>query len=331
VRKLFTFDDVLIVPKFSSVRSRRDVDISTGIGGIRLNLPIVSSNMATVTESAMARKMSELGGLAFLHRFCSIGENVAMYKQSTVNNLNASCVGASIGIDTREGERAEALIGAGCRIICIDVAHGAQDRVAGMLIWLKQKYPNIATIVGNFGSGESLSHFINELAAPENYPDAVKVGIGSGAACTTRLKTGIGVPQFSAISECSKFGIPVIADGGCRKPADVCKALAAGASAVMLGFMLAGTEESPGKVNAGLKTYAGSAAGGYAEGWKTSEGAVLSIPYKGSIVDILNDIEGGLRSSMSYVNAHSIREFQENADFVEVTVSTRIENGPVAQ
>jgi IMP dehydrogenase len=327
---MLTFNDVLILPKYSEVGSRRNVDISTKLGDLYLPLPIISSNMATVTGVTMARKISEMGGLGLLHRFCSVDENVALFKQSTVNNDCAERVGCSVGVGQSEQDRTRALVDAGCRVFCVDVAHGAQLSVTNQVYWMLESHADDidALIVGNFAIRTSIKAFMKRM--PFDARLVFKVGIGPGAACTTRVKTGVGVPQLSAIIDCVESGYQVIADGGCRTPSDVCKSLAAGGSAVMLGYMLAGTDESPGQEVDGKKVYRGSAAGGYAQGWKTSEGVSMQIESKGSVQEILLDIEGGLRSSMSYVNARNLGQYRENVEFVRVTGSTVVENRPVS-
>lgn len=327
MRKCLTFDDVLIEPKYSELETRREVDVATTLGPLTLPLPLISANMATITEVEMARKLSELGGLALLHRFASIDESVSMFKAAAANNEYRERVGVSIGIKPEERERAEALVAVGARVLCVDVAHGAQASTVHQVQWLRRTFKDeIVLIVGNFATAASIAAFDAHLGGAR--VDAYKVGIGPGAACSTRVKTGVGIPQLSAVMDCARDRV-VIADGGCRAPGDVCKALAAGARAVMLGYMLAGTNETPGTVQDGSKVYAGSASGGYASGWKTSEGVVMRVPCRGPVDAIVRDIEGGLRSSMTYVGAATLAEFRERAGFVEVSASTVVENAPV--
>ena len=329
----FTFDDVLLKPKYSIMGSRRNTNVSTTLNSrLSLRLPIVSANMDTVTGPEMARTIAGLGGLAILHRFCSVEDNVNYFLDAVRDSsVDRKLVGVSIGISRDEAtERAKALANAGATTFCIDIAHGAQSKAVSQYRWLRESYPDAFIIVGNFGTAESIRDF-KVQCGNTTHPDVFKIGIGPGAACETRVKTGVGVPQLYAVWECAQEHA-VIADGGCRTPGDVCKALAAGAQAVMMGSMLAGTRESPGQVThredgRKYKRYAGSAAGGYAEGWKTSEGAEFYIPYKGSVIPIVRDIEGGLRSSMTYLNAGTLKEYTENAEFIRVSSVSVFENG----
>jgi len=342
-----TFDDVLIEPKFSSLGSRKEVSLSVELGeGIgELTIPVISANMETITGPYMTKAMRYAGGMGILHRFMTIQENI----EAWVNSHPES--GVSVGISDGEKERAQALVDAGAYVICVDVAHGAQQAVVDQVKWLRSKFGNeIYIIVGNFATSRSINDFTNRLTFKEQ-PDAYKVGIGPGSVCTTRVKTGVGVPQFSAILDCAKnTNRIIIADGGMKTPGDIAKALGAGAKAVMLGGMLAGTQETPGEViNDGgdhsyidpvhgsvvwdigpatcFKIYKGSASGGFGNGWKTSEGVEIKIPYKGPVVPILKDIEGGLRSAFTYVGASNLTEFQNKVEFIKVSPSTKIENG----
>lgn len=354
MKELFTFDDVLIVPKFSSIRSRKDVDISVNVGAFPyMNLPIISANMDTVTGSNMAKAMQIADAQAVLHRFCTIEENVKMFLDSKVGGTGGYDVPfVSIGLGRSEIERAEALRDAGAHTFVIDVAHGAQMSVVEQAIELRSILGgHYAIIVGNFATGSSIQEFLFRSATTV---DGFKVGIGPGSACTTRIKTGVGYPQLSAIMDVAntlkKTGLAVIADGGVRTSGDVAKAIGAGAHMVMLGGMLAGTDESPGEVinkaypvseEPGatsvikkVKKYRGSASKesyelqGKDASWRTAEGESFFVPYKGPVKAILQDIEGGLRSAMSYVGASNIREFHEKCEFVRISSSTVVENKP---
>jgi IMP dehydrogenase len=335
VKKLLTFDDVLIKPRFSKIKSRADVSLTGNFGGPCYALPVMSANMDTVTDEEMAMAMKAAGGVGCLHRFCTIEANVAMYKRAPGSAV-------SIGLGTKELDRAVALLSAGASIFVIDVAHGAQISVTEQANELRKLVGGGATIiVGNFATGDSVKTFL-EYAPRVN---AFKVGIGPGSACTTRIKTGVGVPQLSAILDVSdtlkKTPIKVIADGGMREPGDIAKALGAGASFVMLGGMLAGTHETPGKVfypegpgpQPPLKKYRGSAskesydAQGKDAAYRTAEGESFTVPYKGSVKGVLQDIEGGLRSSFAYVGAKNMNEYHNMVEFIEITSATAVENG----
>lgn len=328
-----TFDDVLIAPSFSNLRSRKDVDLSS----MELSLPIISSNMDTITGEQMAIAMGKAGGMGVLHRFWSIEDNVKAFVNA---NIEAPNVGVSIGISDEEKQRAEALIDAGAKLVFIDVAHGAQVAVAEQVKFLREKYSsNIEIIAGNFATGDSIRHFCLELNDTNLFPDAFKVGIGPGSVCTTRIKTGVGVPQLYAIMSCANLGMTIVADGGMRNSGDIAKALAAGATSVMLGGMLAGTKETPGEIiypegeKAGpIKVYRGSASkesyvdqNKIAE-WRSAEGVYTTVPARGSVVEVLQDIEGGLRSAFTYVGASNLKEFQENATFIKISNSSLKEN-----
>lgn len=343
--KFLTYDDVLILPNFSSIDSRKDVDISSNIGKLHMRLPIFSANMDTITGPDMAVTMAEEGALGVLHRFSSVEDNLKDF--TSVMQYAGRPVAVSIGLGLSELHRAEALAEYGASKFFIDVAHGSQQAVVNQYNELRKMLGKAFIVVGNFATPDSISQFISrcELAAP----DAVKVGVGPGSACTTRVKTGVGVPQFTALQWCNKLyngvEIPLIADGGIKTPGDVAKALAAGADAVMIGGMFAGTDETPGEflettefepkldvsVKKRVKLYRGSAStSSYKDqnkssGWRTAEGEEFFVPAKGSVVKILKDIEGGLRSAMSYVGARTIKEFQEKAQFIEISTNSVIE------
>jgi len=350
----FTFDDVLIVPQFSDIQSRKDVDLSVYTSPKLFrwfgssSLPVISANMDTITDARMARSMLKYGAQACLHRFCTIEENVKMFSESEVSvEDDEDCRHSpmvSIGLGKEELDRAYALYGNCATRFVIDVAHGAQQAVVDQAKKLREIIKdNGAIMVGNFASGSSVEDFI-EKCGP-NVVDAAKVGVGPGSACTTRIKTGVGFPQLSAIEEIARvarhFGFGVIADGGMKTPGDIAKALGAGAHMVMLGGMLAGTDETPGEIfypegpgpQCPVKSYRGSAsqesyeAQGKKGTHRTSEGESFMVPYKGSVVDVLQDIEGGLRSSFTYVGARNIGEFHEKVEFVRITNATSKENG----
>lgn len=327
-----TFDDVLIEPQFSDITSRKEVDLSTDKFHYPMKLPVFSANMDTITGTDMCRAMDDCGGLGVLHRFMSIDDN---YDQFNSTGLAEAAVSVGLGIE--EINRARHLLELDAKLFFLDVAHGAQLQVVQQYDKLKELGCEFI-VVGNFATPDSIMEFCRRLGYE---PDAVKVGIGPGSVCTTRLKTGVGLPQLSAIINCSSrlynmTDIPIIADGGIRTPGDIAKALAAGASAVMLGGMLAGTDETPGEVMLTTEgpriQYRGSASKesyndqGKNSGWRTAEGEAITVPCKGPVSNILKDIEGGLRSAFTYVGAKNVREFQEKAKFVKITQTTQKEN-----
>jgi len=333
-----TFDDVILVPSYNGIHSRSLVTTSVKLAGKRtFDIPVVSSNMDTVTGLEMARFMAAHGGLALLHRFMTVDENVTMFRAAN----DPKHVGISIGIGTDGLKRAEALVGAGAEIICVDVAHGHSKEVNRTVRALRELYhDNVLIIAGNVATYAGADY----LAAAG--ADVIKVGIGSGSVCTTRIKAGFGVPQLTAIIDCARIDRSIIADGGVRTPGDAVKALAAGADLVMLGGMLAGTDESPGEVTKRTdlsgndhchKRFRGMASReaqedymGQMSEWKTAEGVAIEIPCKGPAHAVIQDIMGGIRSGMTYCGASEIRELKRKAQFMEITSAGRVEGTPHA-
>lgn len=334
MKQFLTFDDVLISPQFSWVKSRRDVSLLTKLGLLELKIPVISSNMTSVTGAKMTQVLSDLGAVGSLPRFMSIEDNVALFKESAPNTIG------SIGLGEKEFERGVALVEAGCKTLLIDVAHGASKECLDQFNRLSQKLPyNCDIIVGNFATKEEINTFLSMSLAT---PSAFKVGIGGGSACTTRIKTGCGIPTLGSVMDCTESGQVIIADGGIKTSGDIAKALAAGADAVMLGGMLAGTDEAPGEIlstdgkpvsqnlvkyldHQYTKAYYGSASQrsyeeqGKTEAWRTAEGESFTVPYKGPVSKVIQDIEGGLRSAFSYVNARNLQEFQQKAKLIQIT------------
>lgn len=328
--KGLTFDDVLIVPSKSDVRSRRDPVLRGRLTRTRhLDLPVISANMDTVTEADMAITMGQLGGLGILHRFLPVHEQVDQARQ--VKDAGILLVAASVGVTAEERDRAEALAKAGVDLLTIDIAHGHSVQMEEMLKWIKDKFPRIEVIAGNVATPEA----VRDLAAAG--ADAVKVGIGPGSMCTTRIITGCGVPQLTAIALCAEaahdLNVPIIADGGLRTSGDIVKAFAAGADSVMLGGMLAGTIETPGEIKNGRKHYRGMASRAAQDSWRggvpegmAPEGESTAVTIKGHVKDVLSEIAGGVRSGMSYVNATTLEEIRANARFIEMSSSGMAES-----
>jgi IMP dehydrogenase len=320
-----TFDDVLIMPCRSDVRSRRDPHLTTNLTKtVRLEMPIISANMDTITEYDMAYAMHSLGGLGILHRFITAQEQASQaqkLKASGVRNISAS-----VGVGEEFKSRAQALIAAGVNIITIDIAHGHSVQMIETMKWLKDSYPDVEIIAGNMATPDAARDLIEAGA------DSIKVGIGPGSMCTTRIITGCGVPQLTAIALCAEvaqsFGVPVIADGGIRTSGDMVKAFAAGASVVMLGSMLSGTIETPGEIKNGKKQYRGMASRSAQDSWRggvpegmAPEGESTQVNVKGHVKDVILEVAGGIRSGMSYVNATTIQEIREKAQFMEMTAN----------
>jgi IMP dehydrogenase len=465
-----TFDDVLLVPHYSAIRSRSAVSTASWlVPGIRLNIPLISANMDTVTEARMAIAMAQQGGIGILHRFMSVERQadcvrkvkraeslvvehpVTISPQATVNEARLKMaeigvgglmvvdeqnhllgmvttrdvlladnntaflqsvmtpfarliianpaetmeaarkklhehrieklplvdeqgtvvglitaqdiakiaehpyatkdergrlrVGVAIGVHQDDLGRAAACVEAGADVLVVDIAHGHSSHAIEMVKQLKHTFPSLPVIAGNVATSEGIRDLAKAGA------DAVKVGVGSGSICITRVVTGFGVPQVTAVAECAavglKLGVPIISDGGIRTSGDLTKALAAGASTVMVGSLLAGTDESPGApiVRAGrrYKVVRGMASltanvdrrkleqgEELAEGeWSqvVPEGVEAIVPYRGSVIDILTQLVGGLRSGLSYAGANSIEELWANAEFIRITGAGMEESG----
>jgi IMP dehydrogenase len=470
IKEGLTFDDVLLVPKRSPIISRTQTDLKTKLSrNITINIPLVSANMDTITESGMAIALAREGGIGIIHRFMTIGDQVdevlrvkrsesVMIEQPytikddmkvhdakkmmleygvsgllvetedrtldgiitnrdiifeknmerkvaelmTKNVITAKygttmeqakeilhkhrieklpvvddkkrivglitskdimkmdqypfaskdkkgrlLVGAAVGVKGDFLERTEALLDAGADTIIVDIAHGHSDNAINTVNMIKKAFPNCELIAGNVATGEGARDLITAGV------DAVKVGVGSGSICITRVITGSGVPQLTAVTESVKvsreYDIPVISDGGIRTSGDTTKALAAGASSVMVGSMFGGTDESPGKtlVKNGkkFKMYRGMASFYASLGRKyreeglqvvdsndlndyVPEGVEAMVPYKGSVVEIIRQLVGGLRSGLSYCGAKTISEMQNNAEFIKITPAGYIESQP---
>lgn len=325
-----TFDDVLLVPCKSEVRSRREPTLASNITRkFNFQVPILSANMDTITETEMALAMNHLGALGVLHRFVPTSTQVGFVE--ALKDAGVDRIAASIGVNEEDRPRAELLMQAGVKILTIDIAHGHSVAMLETLKWLKDKNPDIEIIAGNVATAEATRELI------ENGASAIKVGIGPGSMCTTRIITGCGVPQLTAIAQCAevgrKSGVPIIADGGLRTSGDIVKAFAAGASAVMLGSMLSGTIETPGEIKMGKKQYRGMASraaqvtwrGGVPEGM-APEGESHQVNIKGHARDVILEITGGIRSGMSYLNATSVSEISENARFMEMSPNGSFES-----
>jgi len=464
-----TFDDVLLVPKYSDITSRSQTNLSTKLSrNISLNIPFVSANMDTVTESAMAVTMARAGGIGIIHRFLTIQEqanevlkvkrsgsviienpyiinqektvqdaidyaeekevsgllvidsnsklvgivtdrdllfekntshlikevmtkdlvtakpgitseeakdilhkhrieklpiidesgyitglitskdikNIEDYPSASKDKKGRPLVGAAVGVKGDFLERTEALLDAGTDVLVVDIAHGHSENAISTIKNIKKAFPDCELIAGNIATAKGAEDLIKAGV------DAVKVGVGSGSICITRVITGSGVPQLSAVIDCAKIGrdhgIPIISDGGTRTSGDATKALAAGASSVMVGSMLGGTDESPGTVltknGKRFKVYRGMASLGASLGRKSketgsvsfdedlndyvAEGVEALVPYKGTVTDILKQLTGGVRSGLSYCGAHTIPQMQQNAEFIKMSRAGFAESQP---
>jgi len=321
-----TYDDVLLVPAKSAVRSRKDPNLTTHVTrNHKLNLPFISANMDTITEAPMAAAMHQLGALGILHRFMPLEEQIQQVR--TLRDANVDLIAASIGVNEDGRARAQGLVEEGVKILTIDIAHGHSTAMIETIQWLKDRFAErVDIIAGNVATPEATLELIEAGA------DAIKVGIGPGSMCTTRMITGCGVPQLTAIAWCCDAAkahkVPIIADGGLKTSGDVVKALAAGAECVMLGSLLSGTIETPGAIHYGKKHYRGMASRAAQVSWRGSlpegmapEGESTAVPVKGYVRDVLLELAGGLRSGMSYMNAVEITEIPERARFMEMSAN----------
>ncbi|MBC8421993.1 MAG: IMP dehydrogenase [Pelagibacteraceae bacterium] len=391
MKKALTYDDINIIPAYSNISSRSNIDLTTQFTkNTEITIPIVSSPMDTVTGYDMALEMMEWGGVGVLHRFNTIEEQSNMMKrlhrewesffkiggdEKTLEDVHDNwvsqrVVGAydkediselhedlefqretnlmnrrwkkkplcgAIGVTDDYLERAQELVTNGCNVLLIDVAHGHHKLVGDAIEKIKKNIQGIEVVAGSIATGKAAEYLC------EKGVDGIRTGIGNGSLCETRIRTGVGIPQVTAIIDCvsiaDTFGVPVIADGGVRNIGDVCKGLACGADSVMLGSLLSGTKESPGSIekigqwpNEQLyKKYRGSASldSKHDRGEeKNVEGNHKVLPYKGKVKRILKDCRDGIRSSFSYIGANSIDEFHAKVELVEVTNAGGIEAKP---
>ncbi len=338
-----TFDDVLLIPQESAI-SPREADVSSyAAKGLPLNLSLLSAAMDTVTDARFAAALGEAGGMGVLHRNCTIAQQAEMLREvkRIVGANGRSPVQVAAAVGPTDLERALALDKAGVDAIVFDSAHIHKSSSVAAAKTLKKNI-KAKLIVGNMATAEAARAFLGVA-------DGFKVGVGPGSICTTRIVAGVGVPQLTAIIEVARVakqkGVPVIADGGIRHSGDIVKALAAGASAVMLGSLFAGTDEAPGKkaIIEGVahKTYRGMGSLGAMEVGQSSdryfqkgskkyvpEGVEGAVPLKGPLAEVLNQLVGGLRSGMGYVGARNIVELQRKARFIRITEAGRRESHP---
>lgn len=319
-----SYDDVLLKPMYSDIRSRKEINISTNLEkGLELQLPIFSSPMDTISESAMASTMNKHGASAIIHRYNTIKEQVSHIEKIQHPKL----VGAAIGVSADYLERASAAAEAGAAFVCIDVAHGHHIMMKEALYEIRKLFGDDYHIMaGNVATLEG----VNDLA--DWGADSVRCNIGGGSICSTRIQTGHGLPGLQTIIECARTdrNVKIIADGGIRNSGDMVKALAAGADALMIGSLLAGTTETPGEINLGpdgsrWKTYRGMASKEAQINWKgkysSFEGISSRVPHRGTAADILSDLERGIRSGFSYTGARNLLELQSKSEFVRQTTS----------
>jgi len=355
MKTALTYDDIQLVPSFSNIKSRTNINLTTMVSR-RYGLlnPIVASPMDTVCEYDMALKMAQLGGVGCIHRFMSITHQCDIVEElfnkiyddteqmsiaqdwgimwdTWHAEMKLVPIMAAIGVQEEDKKRAIDLVSSGANILLIDVAHGDHQNVIDMIHWCKtqEKLQHVDIIAGNIATADA-AQLLEQYGA-----DGLRVGIGGGSLCTTRIKTGFGVPNVTSLEEVLKVSeVPVMADGGIRSSGDMSKALAIGAETVMLGSLLAGTDESPGKIletSKGLyKRYRGSASletkVTHGQKSRNVEGESTTIPYKGGVKFIVNGLLDGVRSALSYAGAEELRFF--HPEYVIVTNAGQNEAKP---
>ena len=353
MKRALTYDDILLVPKYSEIESRSSINLATLVSRrYGLLRPYVASCMDTVCEYQMAIKMVELGGVGCIHRFMTVDkqcEQVSKVLEYITNNhmyeewgvmyddwhseIPDIPIMAAVGVSESDIERAKRLVSCGANIILIDVAHGHHINVKKTIKSLRETLPSkVDIIAGNISTEESAIDLCDWGV------DGLRVGIGGGSLCTTRIQTGHGVPNITSIIDCVKGSkVPVMADGGIRSSGDIAKALSIGADCVMLGSLLAGTKESPGKIitkGDGIlcKKYRGSASletkSSHGQSIKHVEGESTLIPYKGSVDIVIEKLTDGVKSALSYSGSNNIKTFQLKSEIVEITPSGMVESKP---
>ena len=356
IKEGYTFDDLMLVPAFSKVVPAKVVLTTHLTKKILLKIPVLSAAMDTVTEDTMAIALAKAGGLGFIHKNLSVSEQAAMVRRvketlvesitdAAVDQQGRLLVGAAVGVGEKNIERVKALLAAGVDIIAVDSAHGHSEGVIEQVRTIHNLYPDLDLVGGNIVTAQAA------IALIEAGANVLKVGVGPGSICTTRVVSGVGVPQLTAVNDvyqiAKEHNIGVIADGGITVSGDIVKALAAGADVVMLGGLLAGCEETPGEVievyGKKVKNYVGmgslsamqrGSSDRYFQGGQTElkklvpEGIEATVFYKGPMQDVLYQMMGGLRSGMGYCGCKTIEELKLNAKFVKITNAGLNESHP---
>ena len=329
MRTALSFDDVLLVPQYSEVDSRSEIKIKQNLKYVGdFNLPIISSPMDTITGYGMAMSMMRAGGLGVIHRYNTIEEQSKIVHDVVSRTGD---VGAAIGVGEDCEERAMALVNMGVSFLCIDVAHGHHNKVRSALTRLRKTMGDkIHIMAGNVATLEAF----NDLA--DWGADSIRVGIGGGSICSTRVQTGHGMPTLQSVIDCAQSDrdVDLIADGGIRTSGDIVKALAAGADFVMVGSLLAGTDETPGTVidtrEGRKKVYRGMASKEAQWKWRNRvssvEGISHTVPLKGPVEDVLEELRVGIRSGISYSGATDVSSLQSKAQFIRQTTSGQVES-----
>jgi IMP dehydrogenase len=331
LHKALCFDDVLIKPQYSNISSRKEISTKTNLGsGLVLKVPLISSPMDTVTERSMATKMAVFGGIGIIHRYNSEVVQAEIVKHAVKEG--AANVGIAVGVGDDAVSRAKRCVIAGANLICVDVAHGHHELVEYTLKILRNTF------------GTTLHIMAGNVATPEAHEalsawgaDSVRVGIGGGSICSTRIQTGHGMPTLQSIFDCAHHGgtAAIIADGGIRNSGDIVKCLAAGADAVMLGSLLAGTIEAPGELTRkngeSIKVYRGMASKDAQIDWRghysSDEGVTSYVKSQGPVEGVITGLVRGIRSGLSYSGCRTIPELHQRSKFVQQTPLGNVESG----
>lgn len=332
-QEMYTFDDVCLAPQYSKIVSRKDVDLTSG--KLRLRSPIISANMDSITGYGMLKAMMSCGGLGILHRFMTLTELESIVDKF-YNEVDHAYEHLALSVGVKQSKEYIEYCTHSAKIICVDIAHGHSEHTINTIRKIKSFSPKSIIIAGNVATSEAVEDLANAGAS------ILKIGIGPGSFCSTRVVTGHGIPQLSAIAACAekakKLGVEIIADGGIRSAGDAAKAIGAGADYIMVGSLLSATDETPGAVEVidgkKYKKYRGSASfeiqaeNGLNQSEIVPEGVSQWKLCKGPVKDIIYQLCGGLKSALSYSGAQNIQEFKQKAKFVRVTSNSYIEGTP---
>jgi len=340
-----SFDDVLLRPRYSDIVSRSEVDLSAKLSPTQsLDIPIITAPMDTITETDMAIGMSNLGGLGIVHRYNDIDVQAGIVKKIRNAVDEHGIIAAAIGVTGDFEERAQELHNAGADILCIDVAHGHHVTMESALRILRARFGGDKHLM----AGNIATHYgFRDLA--HWGASSIRVGIGGGSICSTRIKTGHGVPTWQSVRDCNDMratlrhanhpyaDVKIIADGGIKNSGDIVKALAAGADMVMVGSLVAGTTETPGPVLKNsegelCKVYRGMASMQAQIDWRgrvsSLEGVSSHVPVAGPVENTITGLVRGIKSGLSYTGARTIGELQATAEFIKQSSAGAFESGP---